>query len=353
VFLQCNAMMTGMLGLLRWKVAFVKPRVVDAFSAHRVERATRNKDGSGVPESLSVTMDCGPSRHPLQSCTKTAPFGRGWFPIEMQDGWSAGSDECGGMTSSFDERRSYSIVGVGAEQRATKSDPYLMEYFLNGGVRGILKKFQSRNQVPGQGTPIQIFHLLQVDAIYSFHTLFSLDSNDEVPAERPFENTTDLSHGISGPDSSIEERGAEIDVRYMGLYDCSDSDSLGFLQQFSPPFPGIPAAVPAEKSDPRIGSYLLTENYMLEVARRPEIWKEPPMLADAHGFQASRPWAALDQNPPFPPHSIPAWPAQAGPSDHHRGTEIERRYFSAGATAVPQPQPPGGVSPARFQTFST
>ena len=71
--------------------------------------------------------------------------------LRMQDRWGASSDESYNMTSSFDERRPYSILGMGTEQRATKSDPYLMEYFLNGGVRGILKKFQIRNQEPGQG----------------------------------------------------------------------------------------------------------------------------------------------------------------------------------------------------------
>jgi hypothetical protein len=142
----------------------------------------------------------------------------------------------------------------------------------------------------------------------------------------------------------------------MGLHDCSNSDSFGFHEQLSPAFP---PAVPAELSDPRIGSYLLTENYMLAVARRPEIWKDPPMHAGTSALESGRPWVALDENPPYSPHAIPAWPEQTEPPDN-RGAEIDRRYIpfgaafpAAAAASPPPPPPPPPARPSRFQTFST
>ena len=66
--------------------------------------------------------------------------------------------------------------------------------------------------------------------------------------------------------SSVEERGAELDFRYGGLHDNDETvvqDDLSGSESFV-----------VEKSDPWLGAYLLTENYMREIARRPDIWRD-------------------------------------------------------------------------------
>ncbi len=88
-----------------------------------------------------------------------------------------------------------------------------------------------------------------------------------------FAGMTDVPHMIEHQ-SSMEERGEEMDIRYDGLHE-SDQDDF-FRRNMTTSSP----TWPSENSDPRLGSYLLTENYMMEVARRPSIWRDAPASAD-------------------------------------------------------------------------
>ena len=76
--------------------------------------------------------------------------------------------------------------------------------------------------------------------------------------------------------SSMEERGEELDVRYDGLNDGHQHQT--FVHEIREPTMSWACSSETftENSDPRLGSYLLTENFMMEVARRPNIWREAP-----------------------------------------------------------------------------